>query len=40
MFMFFESVPKIYSFHLVFTLILNEALDLVVNLLKITHFGL
>lgn len=24
----------------VFTLILNEALDLVVNLLKITHFGL
>lgn len=35
-----QFLKTVQSFHLVFVLKLNEALDLIVNLLKITHFGL
>lgn len=35
-----QFLKTVQSFHLVFILKLNEASDLVVNLLKITHFGL
>lgn len=35
-----QFLKTVKSFHLFFVLKLNEALDPIVNLLKITHFGL